>query len=420
MDVKTTVLENGLRIMTVERPQTETATLGIWVNTGSACENARNNGVSHFIEHMVFKGTAKRNAQQISEDIENVGGQINAYTSREMTVFYVKMLKEDVELGVDVLAEFVMSPQFPEDEMQKEREVIIQEIRQTKDDPSDIVFDYFQAAGFARQALGMSLLGTEKKVKTYTPVHLHQYMQSNYAAQNMVFAAVGNIKHAQVVKMVAARMANLQAKAAFKKSKQQYTGGSCIKRRNIEQTQLVLGFPGIDYYSPDYYPTAILSSILGGGMSARLYQEIREKRGLVYSIYSFSDSYTKTGLFGIYAGLAPEAVNEYLPLVAQELRKIAFEPVSEIELKRTKAQFKASILSALESTFATAEMIARQTLTYNRILTPAEVVAKINGVSGADIQRVAHQIFSGSLTYTMLGKNVNCPSYDDVIRQFHI
>ena len=281
MKVNLTKIDNGLRVITVERQETETVSLGIWVNTGSAYEKEHINGISHFVEHMVFKGTKSRNALQISEDIENVGGQTNAYTSREFTVFYAKMLKNDIELAIDVLAEFVTSPSFNDEELTKEKEVIVQEIKQTNDDPSDIVFDYFQKTAYANQALGMSILGPEQLIRSFDANVLRSYMNKNYAAENIAVVAVGNLKHEQFVNMVQKRMCTIKPYTDFVKEKQFYTGGEFIKTRDTEQAQVLLGFEGVDYYSENYYPTTILSTILGGSMSSRLFQEIREKRGLV-------------------------------------------------------------------------------------------------------------------------------------------
>lgn len=418
MDVNITALANGLRVLSVERPQTETVSLGIWVNTGSACEIPETNGISHFVEHMVFKGTQKRNSQQISEDIENVGGQTNAYTSREFTVFYAKMLKNDIELAVDVLSDLVMAPTFAADEMAKEKEVVVQEIKQSYDDPSDIVFDYFQQTAFAEQSLGMSILGPEKLVRSFTAEDLHKYMHNNYAAENIVFAAVGNLQHEKFVEMVQQRMLNLPRKRQYLCDKQLYTGGKFIKQRDTEQAQVLLGFPGIDYHNELYYPTTILSTILGGSMSSRLFQEIREKRGLVYTVYSFTNSHTNTGLFGIYAGLNQEEIKNYIPVVAQEIKKICNDLVDDKEFNRVKVQLKASMLMALESSSSTAEVIARQQLVHNRFIPVAEIVDKIDNVTKQDVMRAAQNIFSGKLTYTLLGNLCDYPEYETVQQYF--
>lgn len=414
MQVNLSTLANGLRIITVERPQTETVSLGLWVNTGSAYEQESVNGVSHFVEHMVFKGTKKRNTTQIWEDIENVGGSTNAYTSREFTVFYAKMLKNDIELAIDVLADLVMAPTFNVTEMAKEKEVVVQEIKQTNDDPSDIVFDYFQETAFANQALGRSILGPAEKVRSFTPETLRNYMSHNYAAENIVVAAVGNLKHQQFVQMVEERMAALQAKTSFTPDKQIYTGGIFAKKRDIEQAQVLIGFPSVAYGSEQYYHATILSTILGGSMSSRLFQEIREKRGLVYSVYSFTNAHIESGLFGIYAGLDAEQIQNYLPVVADEIKKISNDWVSDKELNRVKVQLKASILMALESSSSTAEVIARQQLIHNRNLPISEIVERVESVSKEDIRSMAQQIFSGKLTYTLLGNLQKYPSYDEM------
>ena len=414
MKVNLTALKNGLRVATVERPQTETVSLGIWTNTGSAFETADVNGISHFVEHMVFKGTEKRNSLQISEDIENVGGHTNAYTSREFTVFYAKMLKADAELALDVLADFVMAPTFDAEEMVKEKEVVVQEIKQTNDDPSDIVFDYFNETAYKNQPIGRSILGTAKLVRSFDADKLRQYMSTNYAAENIVVAAAGNIKHADFVKMVEQRMGNLRAKTSYVKAPQIYTGGEFIKKRDIEQAQVLLGFNGVDYHHEFYYPIAVMSKILGGGMSSRLYQEIREKRGLVYTVYSFDNSHSQSGIFGIYAGLNQEEIKNYMPVVTDEIKKIMNEPVSDKEINRVKVQIKANILMALESSSSTAEVIARHQLCHNRNIPMEEIVEKIENVSKDDIMKVAQYIFNSKPTYTLLGNLKKYPSYEDV------
>jgi len=416
MQVNLTTLKNGLRVVTVERPQTETVSLGIWVNTGSACESADINGISHFVEHMVFKGTQKRNALQISEDIENVGGHTNAYTSREFTVFYAKMLKNDAELALDVLADLVMAPTFDSEEMIKEKEVVIQEIKQTNDDPSDIVFDYFQNTAFADQSVGRSILGPEDLVRSFDADKLREYMKHNYAAENIAVAAVGNINHDAFVKMVEMRMGSLREKTSYQKEKQLYTGGEFIKVRDIEQAQVLLGFNGVDYHHELYYPISIMSNILGGGMSSRLYQEIREKRGLVYTVYSFANSHTQSGLFGIYAGLNQEEIKNYLPVIGDEIKKIVNEPVSDKELDRVKVQLKANILMALESSSSTAEVIARQQLCHNRNIPIEEIVEKIEKVNKASVLAAAQYVFGSVPTYTLLGNLSKYPSYEDIAK----
>lgn len=414
MQIKQTTLKNGLRIITSERPQNETVSLGIWVNTGSAYETEEINGISHFVEHMVFKGTQKRTSLQISEEIENVGGQNNAYTSREFTAFYAKMLKNDTELAADVITDFVTNPTFPEDEMVKEKEVVVQEIKQTIDTPDDVIFDFFQEKAFPDEPIGRTILGPAEKVRSFTPQDLHNYMHRNYAAENMVVAAVGNLRHSDFVKMIESRMGHYQSDTNFIKAPQIYKGGFYVEKKPIEQAHFLLGFRGVEYYNPMYYPVSVFSTLFGGGMSSRLFQEIREKRGLVYTVYSFTNSHTQSGIFGIYAGTSSEELKKMAPVVADEIKKVVQEKVSPAELNRAKVQLKASMLMALESSSSTAEVIARQMLLYNRVMPTEEIVNRIEAVTLDDIQQAAQFLFSSHPTYTLLGDLKDYPSFDEM------
>lgn len=414
MDSEITTLPNGLRIITSERSQLETVSLGLWVRTGSAYERKENNGISHFLEHMSFKGTQTRTALQISEEIENVGGQSNAYTSREFTAYYTKMMKEDAELAVDVLTDSVLNSTFPEEELIKERDVVIQEIKQTIDTPDDIVFDYFQETAFPDQALGRSILGPKEIVSRFDRKSLLSYVNTNYAAENMVACAVGNIKHQDFVNMIESRMKDFRSCTDFVTDKQDYRGGFFIEKRPIEQSHIVLGFKGYQYKDRRYYDMAVLSMILGGGMSSRLFQEIREKRGLVYSVYSFTASHSQTGVFGIYAGTEAKDLPVLLPVAIDEIKKICNERVSDKEFSRAKMQLKANIKMGLESSSSTAEVLARQNLIYGRSLKVEEVINKIDAVSLDDIRNTAAEIFSSNPTYTLLGAVDKYMEYDEL------
>lgn len=414
MESQISTLANGLRVVTSSRPSLESVSLGIWVNTGSACEQENINGISHFLEHMVFKGTPKRSSLQISEEFEDVGGQSNAYTSREFTAFYAKMLKQDAELALDILTDIVLNSNFPQEELEKEREVVVQEIKQTIDTPDDIIFDYLQEQAFPNQAVGRSILGPVEKVRSYNAQTLNSYRQHNYAAENTVVCAVGNIEHDSFVKMVEKRMSGMQRKADFCPEKQLYVGGTFSEKRSIEQAHMVLGFKGEPYSCDSYYPCIVLSTILGGGMSSRLFQEVREKRGLVYSVYSFSNSHTQNGLFGIYAGTTRQELKELMPVACEEIRKIRNDYVTDQELKRAKIQLKASMLMALESSSSTAEVLARQMLIFNRIIPVEEMVERIEKITKEDIRTTANAIFSSKPTYTVVGDIDGYPDYDEI------
>lgn len=416
MKPQISVLANGLKVASVEYPQYETVSLGIWVNTGSAYERKELNGISHFLEHMVFKGTKHRSAIEISEAIENVGGQSNAYTSREFTAFYAKMLKNDAELAVDVLSELLMCPTFAEEELVKEREVVVQEIKQTYDDPADIVFDYMQEQAYADQAMGRPILGMAELVRSYGAEELRGYMKTNYAAENMVVCAVGNIKHADFVKMVESRMSGLQTKCNFKPDRQIYRGGYFAEKRDTEQAQIILGFEGVNYYHPRYYPIILMSTILGGGMSSRLFKEIREKRGLVYTVYSFPTSYTGSGMVGVAAATDNEQINKMMPVAADEIKKICTDRVSEEELARAKAQLKSSLLMALESSSAVSEKLARQLLLFGRSIPVPETVEQIESVGVEDVREAAQAVFAGTPTYALVGNIAGHADYEQICR----
>ena len=414
MDIKTTILKNGLRIITANRPETESVSLGFWVNTGSAFEQLEENGVSHFIEHMVFKGTKNRTSLQISEEIENVGGQSNAYTSRETTAFYAQVLKGDVKIALDVISDLILNPTFPAEEMIKEKDVVIQEIKQCADSPYSVIFDLFQKDAFPNQALGRTILGPEEGIRAMTAEKMYDYMNNHYAAENIVFVAVGNLNHEEISKMVEEKFSDFRAKTNFVIPEQKYIGGQTIQKKDLEQAHMVLGFKGYKTTHENFMPMMVLSSILGDGSSSRLFQEIREKRGLVYTIYTFADCHSQDGIFGIYAGTSGEELKNLMSVLTDELKKIQNEPVFEKELKRAKAQLKADILMSLERSFATASLIARHTLTYGRVLTTEEIVAKIEAVSPKNIISVAKEIFSSNPTYSLLGKFGEYVEYDDL------
>lgn len=414
MHSEITTLKNGLRVVTSTNKEIETVSLGLWVKTGAAYEKPELNGISHFLEHTAFKGTTHRNALQITEEIENAGGQTNAYTSREFTAYYARMLKNDAELALDVLTDILKNPTFPKEEIIKERDVVVQEIKQTIDTPDDIIFDYFQEVGFPDQAVGRTILGSEKNVCRFDPDMLRSYLKNHYAAENMVACAVGNIEHADFVKMVEQRMGDFQSKTNFLIPSQIYKGGFYKENRCIEQAHVALGFEGYCYETEDYYPSIAFSTLFGGGMSSRLFQEIREKRGLVYTVYSFTTSHTGAGMFGIYAGTGPDELSKLMPVVIDEIKKACQDKVTPQELQRAKTQLKASMLMSLENSSSTAEILARQQLIFNRFIPVDEMVDRIDRVTVDDVQRVAQQMFGSNPTYTLMGAIDKHMSYEEL------
>ena len=301
-EIEITTLASGLRIATATMTNVETASVGVWVDVGARYEAAEVNGVAHMLEHMAFKGTQQRSARGIAEAIENVGGQLNAYTSREQTAYYARVLADDVPLAVDLLADILQHSVFDEEELARERGVVVQEIGQVRDTPDDLVFDQFQETAFPGQALGRSILGPPEVIAAMPRTALIDYMARHYGPKRMVLAAAGKIEHARVVELGERLFGELPAASDDQGEPAEYRGGERREERDLEQAHLLLGLPAFAYTDDDFYALQVLSAMLGGGMSSRLFQEVREKRGLAYSIFSFASCYRDTGFLGIYAG----------------------------------------------------------------------------------------------------------------------
>lgn len=403
MTIRVTTLDNGLRVVSDPVDTVESVSLGAWVEVGTRHEAAEINGVSHMLEHMAFKGTERRNALQLAEEIEDVGGHINAYTSRENTAYYAKVLKDDVGLAVDMIGDILQHSTFDPTELERERSVILQEIHQANDTPDDIVFDHFQEVAYPDQAMGRPVLGTVDSVNGLSRESIMGYMRDNYAASNMVFSASGNIDHDHLVDMVSKHFTNLPKNTNLKAEPTVYQGGHlAIDRPSLEQAHVVAGFDAVAYDDPRFYALSILSMVLGGGMSSRLFQEIREKRGMVYSIYSFVSALDDGGMLGFYAGCGAKDVPDLLPVLSEEFVKVSRD-ISPQELTRARAQLKASILMSLESTSTRCEQLARQMIVFNRPIDPSEIVEKIEAVTLEDLYATAQQVFATAPTLTALG-----------------
>ena len=411
--VSITTLASGLTVLTERMERVETVSFGAYVGAGTRHETAAENGVAHFLEHMAFKGTERRSAADIAEAIENVGGHINAYTSREQTAYYVKLLKEDLALGADIIGDILCHSTFEPEELERERGVILQEIGQANDTPDDIIFDHFQETAFPGQPMGRPVLGTEERIREMPRAVLTGYMRRHYAASNVVVAAAGALEHDRVLDLVQRHFTDLPSDAAGPAVAGRYHGGEFREARDLDQVHIVLGFPSVAYTDPDYYPTLLLSTLLGGGMSSRLFQEIREKRGLVYSIYSFSAPYMDSGLFGIYAGTGESEAEELIPVTLAELHKVQ-SGVTEAELSRARAQVKASLLMSLESTGSRCEQLARQLQVWGRVMPTAETVDKINAVTTDDVRRAAARLFRGVPTLATMGPAERVPGLGEI------
>lgn len=411
--VRVTTLSNGLRVATDSMPGVHSASLGCWVGVGTRHEAAPVNGVAHLVEHMLFKGTERRSAYRISEEIEDVGGQLNAYTTREHTAFYAKVLQDDVGLAVDLIADMLQNSLLDEEELGRERAVVLQEIGQAADTPDDIIFDHFQTAAYPGQAIGRPVLGAAEIVGGLGRQALADYLAEYYNGPSLVLAAAGAVEHDRLVDMAEQAFANLPDRPAPAPEPARYQGGEYRENRDLEQVHLVLGFESVSMHDPDHYAHAVFSTLLGGGMSSRLFQEVREKRGLVYSIYSFTGGYHDGGLFGIYAGTGEEEVAELIPVVCDELMRVA-DDISEAETARARAQLRAATLMALESSMSRCEHLGQQVLVYGRPVPATEVVARIDAVTRDDVARAALKLRASPLTLAALGPLDGLESFDRV------
>ncbi len=414
-----TRLDSGLRIATQHMPSVQTASIGVWIDAGARHEQPEVNGVAHMLEHMAFKGTERRSARVIAEEIENVGGHLNAYTSRENTAYYARILAEDLPLAADILADILQNSTFEADELERERGVILQEIGQTLDTPDDLIFDLFQETAFPDQALGRSILGPAEIVSAMSRDQLTGYMGEHYAPEKMILAASGKVEHDRLVDLGDRLFQGLPATSSDDADVQtgRYAQGDLRKERDLEQVHLILGLPGVSYHDDDFYALQILSATLGGGMSSRLFQEVREKRGLAYSVFSFAACYRDTGVFGIYAGTGEEQTAELVPVLCDELTSL-IGSASEEEIARARAQLKASMMMGLESCFAQSEDIARQLLIFGRRIPQEETIAEIDAVDAHAIKRVGERLIEGARpSLAAIGPVSKLPGLDQVERR---
>ena len=380
MSVEVTKLPSGITVVTDSMPHLQTVTLGVWVGAGSRDELPNEHGISHLLEHMAFKGTKRRTARQIAESIEAVGGDINAATSTETTAYFASMLKTDVPLALDVLSDILSNPLFDPAELKREQNVIVQEIGATEDAPDDLVFDFLQSTAFPGQPMGRSILGTPETVCSFKDVNLRAYLDRNYRAPGMVVSAAGAVDHAVMVEEVGRLFGRFGGPAKLAPQSAKFGGGSKLETRDLEQVHIALALEGVPQRDPSLYSLQVFTSLLGGGMSSRLFQEVREKRGLCYTISSFHAPYSDTGMFGIYAGTDAGDVNELVKVAIEETARAA-SGITEAEVDKAKAQMKVGLLMALESSGARARQLANQIMTWGRPIPIAEIVAKVEAVT---------------------------------------
>ncbi|MSO55030.1 MAG: insulinase family protein [Rhodospirillales bacterium] len=400
--IRVTTLANGLRVVTDPMDQVETASVGVWIGIGSRHEDPAHNGVAHIVEHMAFKGTKRRTAQAIAEEMDAVGGYLNAYTTHETTAFYAKVLKDDVGLAIDIVADILQNATLDREEFERERTVILQEIVHSEETPDDVIFDRFQETAFPGQGLGRPVFGTAARVKAIARQTVIDYMREHYSAPRMILTGAGRIDHDTLVALANQAFTGLPGATNPVFEPARYQGGDFREVRDLEQAHVVLGFEGVAYTDPDFYPMSVLSTLLGGGMSSRLFQEVREKRGLAYTIYSFASSYTDGGLVGFYAATAGDDVAKALPVICDEIAATASK-IGEQELARARAQLKSSLLMSMESTSSRAEQVARQIMVFGRPIPVAEIIAQVEAVDRTAVERAASRMLRSRPTLTALG-----------------
>lgn len=412
--IEITTLANGVRVATDRMPGLASATLGVWFGAGARHESAAENGVAHFLEHMAFKGTQSRNARQIAEEIEDVGGYLNAYTSRESTAYYARVLSQDAPRAFDILSDILRRPIFASADVEVERGVILQEIGQTLDTPDDVVFDWAQECAFPDQAIGRPILGPAANVERFGAEDLRGFMTRRYAPERTVIAAAGAVEHQAIVDLAEKQFGDLPASPPAKTEAARYAGGERRVEKDLEQAHVVLGFRAPGYRDDALYTAQVYATLLGGGMSSRLFQEVREQRGLCYSIFAQPAHYAETGMLTIYAGTGGEQCDELIQVTIDQMRSAAAE-AEDAEIARAKAQIKAGMLMGLESPSARCERIARGLLAHGRVRPVSEIVGKIDAIDRAAIRAfAANMLQEARPTLTLYGPVGGAPDLDAI------
>jgi predicted Zn-dependent peptidase len=418
VSVEVSKLANGLTIVSHAMPEVETVSIGIWVGAGSRSEATAEHGVAHFLEHMAFKGTARRSTRDIAEEIEAVGGELNAATGIDSTAYYARVLRKDMPLALDILSDIIVSPRFEHMELARERDVILQEIAAAMDSPDDIAFDLVHEAAFPDQPVGRPILGTAESVSRFGRNHLGTYLTAHYHGPNMVLAAAGAVDHQALVAEAERRLDSFVTEAAPQPEVACYAGGVRRSEKVFEQTHLVLAFEGAPYRHADYFTAQICAGALGGGMSSRLFQEVRERRGLCYAVYAFASGLSDSGMFTIHAAGGPERAHELFAVIRDELVKAAEHGFRPEEVARVKAQIKMGLLAGLESSSARAEQLARQILIYGRPLTTDELIDKVEKVQASDLQASMARMLVSPVSLATVGPIVSVARFDLVTEKF--
>ncbi len=406
-NLRKTTLPNGMLVLTEQMPHMRSISIGVWIAAGSRDEAAEHNGLSHFVEHMVFKGTTTRNAKQLARETDAIGGNLDAFTGKETICFNIKVLDENLPAAMDILADLVLHPAFALEDVEREKGVILEEIKMDEDNPDYLVHEIHTANFWKGDPLARSILGTAGSVSTFTEPAVRGFHRQRFSPRNMIFSAAGNLRHEQMIAMVTRHFGDLDTEPGTigRFDAPRVTPHITLKnKRSLEQVQLCMGVPAPPVDSPDRYVLYLLNTILGGGMSSRLFQTVREEAALAYSIYSELSPFRDTGSLSIYAGTSIEKTREMIQLILQEMVLLKSEPVSDDELKRAKDQSKGNIILGLESSSSRMSNLARQQLYYGRFTSAEEITAAVERVTPADLQRVALELFRPELlSLTLLG-----------------
>ena len=413
MTLRLTTLPNGFRIVTEHMPGLKSASIGVWVTAGGRHERPEQNGIAHFLEHMAFKGTKTRTSLQIAESIEDVGGYINAYTSREMTAYYARVLQDDVPLALDVISDIVLNPVFDPREIEVERHVILQEIGQALDTPDDVIFDWLQEASYPDQAFGRTILGPSERISSFDRGDLTRFVGEHYGPDRMILSAAGGVDHDRIVAGATAIFGGLKPAGTPLIQPAAFLGGERREVKDLEQVHFALAFEAPGYRAPDVYTAQVYATALGGGMSSRLFQKIREERGLCYSIFAQSAAYEDTGQITLYAGTSEEEIGELTRLTLDELKRSS-EDMTEAEVARARAQLKAGLLMGLESPSSRAERAARLLAIWGRVPDLDEAVARIDAVSLGDVRRYAGGLTQSKSALALYGPVAGAPGLDAI------
>lgn len=416
MTVRVDTLANGFRVATEHMPGLASASIGVWVDAGTRDESEPENGMAHFLEHMAFKGTSRRTALQIAEQIEDVGGYLNAYTSRERTAYYARVLSADVPLALDIIADILRDPQMAEAEIETERGVILQEIGQSLDTPDDIIFDWLQETAFPDQPMGRAILGTPRHVKSFQRADLQDFIGTHYTPERLILSAAGGVDHDQIMKLAEANFGDMAPGRVQGKTAAKYLGGERREVKSLEQAHFAMALQGPGYRDPDFHAVQIVASALGGGMSSRLFQEAREKRGLCYTIFAQGAAWSETGMMMIYAGTGGGEVRDLVDLTADELRRAA-DDLNEDEIARARAQAKAGLVMGLESPASRAERMASLLSVWGKVLPLEDSIARIDAVDATVARSALRKIISSQPALALYGPVADAQSAEEVARR---